>query len=343
MPVDSRPTECIDVFCHFLPAKYCQAVQAAATRPLLMLERAQRIRAMVDLQARLRVLDEFPGVRQIISLASPPTEAMAPHQSAALAALANDELAATVDAAGDRICGFAATLPLDDVPASLQEAQRAAEQLGAVGVQVFTSVLGKPLDDPVFEPLFALLDQLRLPVLLHPTRTRTTPDYVGEPCSKFDLWWAVGWPYETTLAMTRLAFSGIFDRHPHLKIVAHHAGGYLPMLAGRLGPGMQLLGTRNPPEAACHVETTLREPVLRACQRFYADTATFGSRAALECSQAFFGADRLLFASDMPFDAGGGPDYIRSTLDAIAEMDLTDLERQQILSHNARRLFRLND
>jgi len=339
----AMPEDCIDVFCHFLPLKYCEAVEAAATVPLLMFKRAQQIPAMVDLEARLRVLEEFPRYRQIISLASPPTEALVPHHCVSVAQIANDELARATKAAREKICGFVATLPLNDVNASVQEAQRAIGQLGAVGVQIFTSVLGRPLDDPEFRPLFQLMAELDLPVMLHPNRAMSVPDYPGESYSKCDLWWAIGWPYETTLALTRLALSGIFDQLPSLKIVAHHTGGYLPMLAGRLGPGMEMLGTRNPPEAASYVQTPLKEPLLKACGRFYADTASFGSQAAIECGKAFFGAERLLFATDMPFDPGKGPDYIRSTLAAIAAMDLSHEERRLLLSENAHRLFHLSD
>ena len=333
--------DCIDVFCHFLPPKYCEAVEAAATVRLTMFQRAQQIPAMVDMDARLRILQEFPKYQQLISLASPPTEVLASERSCELARVANDELTQAVDYGGERIRGFIAALPLNDVDASLLEARRAIEQLGAVGVQVFTSVLGRPLDETRFRPLFELMASFDLPVLLHPTRAMTVPDYAGEPCSKYDLWWAIGWPYETTLALIRLAFSGIFDELPNLKVIAHHVGGYLPLLSGRLGPGMAMLGTRCPPEFEKYTQTPLEEPILDACKRFYADTASFGSRSAIECGEAFFGCERLLFASDMPFDPGQGPDYIRSTLVAINAMRLTDDQRRAILSGNARRLFHL--
>ena len=338
MSIDS-----IDVFCHFLPPKYCSAAAAAATLPLVMFERAQQISVMVDLSTRLRLLENFPGYRQVISLASPPIEVLAPAKSVELARIANDEMAATVAASQGVICGFAASLPMNHLSASLEEARRAVEQLGASGVQMFTSTAGRPLDEPEFEPLFALMADLDRPILLHPMRPMSCADYAGEAFSKFDLWWAIGWPQETTLAMARLAFAGIFDRYPDLKIVTHHVGGYMPMLAGRLGPAMDLLGTRNPPGTETHATPRLQGPVLDACTRFYADTASFGSRAAIECGLAFFGAEQLLFATDMPFDPGRGPDYIRSTLQAIREMQLTDQQRQQILVGNARRLFHLKN
>ncbi len=333
--------DCIDTFCHFLPLEYCAAVEAAAVKPLVMFKRAQQISVMVDLEARLQMLEEFPHYQQIISLASPPTEVLAPQSSVALSQIANDQLARATATAQERIVGFVATLPLNDVQASLLETRRAVEKLGAVGVQIFTSVLGQPLDSPQFQPLFALLADFELPILLHPTRAMTVPDYPDEAYSKCDMWWAIGWPYQTTLALIRLALSGIFDRHPNLNIIAHHVGGYLPMLSGRLGPGMELLGTRNPPEAADYVQTPLQEPLLQACERFHADTASFGSQAAIECGKTFFGAEQLLFATDMPFDPQRGPGYIRSTLAAIQAMNLTDNERQLMLSGNARRLFHL--
>ena len=113
------------------------------------------------------------------------------------------------------------------------------------------------------------------------------------------------------------------------------------MMEGCLGPGMELLGTRTPQECADVVTTSLSEPLLDALRRFYADTASFGSRSAIECGLAFFGTDKLLFASDMPFDPEGGAGYIRETLRAIKEMELSDSARAKILHGNAERLLGL--
>jgi predicted TIM-barrel fold metal-dependent hydrolase len=164
------------------------------------------------------------------------------------------------------------------------------------------------------------------------------PDYRHEPFSKFDLWWAFGWPYETSVAMGRLVFSGLFDDLPAARIITHHAGGFVPMMEGRIESGLTLLGTRCPPGLEHAVATRLCAPPIDHFRRFYADTATFGSRAAIECGKSFFGANRLVFATDMPFDPEQGPGYIRSTLQAIAELELDSAEREQILAGNARRL-----
>lgn len=336
-------TDAIDAFCHCMPLRYVAAVRESASEIPVMFQRAQQMPVMVDLAARLRVMDEFPGYRQIISLPGPPVEVLAPGQAVKLAKVANDALAQEVDRSAGRLCGFAAALPMNDPAAACAETRRAVGELGAVAVQVYTSVVGQPLDDPRFAEVFQTAAELDCPVLLHPTRSIRVPDYPGECVSKFDLWWAIGWPYETTLAMARLALSGLFRRLPTVKVIAHHVGGYMPMLAGRLGPGMELLGTRHAPDAENPPNPAIDESPVAACRRFYADTASFGSRAAIECGLEFFGAERLLFATDMPFDPEQGPGYIRSTLAALAEAQLTKSQHEAILADNARRLFRLTE
>lgn len=104
---------------------------------------------------------------------------------------------------------------------------------------------------------------------------------------------------------------------------------------------MDALGARTPADLKEAVRTSLAERPLDAVRRFYADTASFGSRAAIECGLKFFGVEQLLFATDMPFDPEQGPGYIRETLKAIGEMDMPQADRELILCGNARRLLRL--
>jgi aminocarboxymuconate-semialdehyde decarboxylase len=258
-----------------------------------------------------------------------------------LARVGNDALADWVAKHPTRFCGFIASLPMNQPTAAQDEAHRAVKELGACGVQVYSNVAGAALDRPEYLEIFAALAELECPVWLHPIRPMTFADYADEEVSKYDIWWSLGWPYETSVAMVRLAFSGLFDRHPNLVVITHHLGGVIPLMEGRLGSGMELLGTRHPPQHANAVATDIQEPVLTALRRFYADTASFGSQAAIECGRAFFGVDHLLFGTDMPFDPEEGPGYVRETLAALKAMDLTEEERRQILSGNAERLFGL--
>ena len=336
------PRAVVDVFCHCLPPKYCERALEVCGSPPFMWERARKMKVMVNLEARLQLMDQFPGYCQIPSLASPPIEMLvSPDESPELARIANDEMAEMCRSHPDRFPSFVASLPLNHPEASMAEARRAISQLGASGVQIFTPVLGEAVDQPKFLQLFELMGELGRAVWLHPAGGMNRPDYHGEPVSRFESWWVLRWPYETSLAMYRLILTGLFDRFPDLMVITHHSGGIVPMVEGRLGPGLELLGTRTPPEYQEALAPAIRETPLQAMKRFYADTATFGSRSAIECGLNFFGIDRMLFGTDMPFDPEEGTGYIRATLAAIDEMNLSPEDQQKILSGNARRVLGL--
>ncbi len=325
-------SEAIDIFNHCLPPAYVEAANAAMNEPLLMFERAAALPGMSDLEERLGIMDGFPGYRQVLSLASPAVEAMAgPERAPALARFGNDELARWVANHPDRFPGFIASLPMNNPEAAREEARRAVGELGALGVQVYTHVNGSPLDTPEHLALFELMAELDRPVWLHPLRASTVPDYAGETVSKYDLWWAFGWPHETSVAAGRLVFASVFDTWPDLKIITHHAGGTIPMMEGRIEEGLELMGTRYPPQHAEAARTGLKEKPVEAFRRFYADTATFGSRIAIECGAAFFGEEKMMFASDFPF-AGIG-----QALQAVEGMS------DAIFGGNARRILGLED
>jgi len=322
----------IDIFCRWAPPDYGAAALKAAGRRVHMLERALAMPVMNDLDARLRLMDLFPGYRQVPCLVSSSLEALAgPEQAAELARCANDGMAAMAARHTDRFPGFFASLALNHPDAMLSEAHRAVTELGACGVQIFTNVNGAAIDTPSFMELFALMAELDRPLLLHPTLGMDTPDYAGEAYSKYELWWALGWPYETSKAMYRLVFAGVFDRWPYLKIITHHGGGLIPMVGGRLGAGLDAYGTRTPPELQEKENTPLRGEPIAAFKRFYTDTATFGSAAAVQCALEFFGPERMLFATDMPFGSEQGMAHIRSALEVVNGLPVEQAVRDAIL------------
>jgi aminocarboxymuconate-semialdehyde decarboxylase len=262
-------------------------------------------------------------------------------RSPELARLANDEMAALVARHPERFPGFVASLPMNNPDAALGEIDRAIDQLGATGVQVFSNVNGRPLDLPEHLQIFERLAQRRLPVWIHPTRADRVPDYPHEPRSKYDLWWAFGWPYETSLAMGRLVFSGIFDRHPDLVVITHHLGAMVPFCEGRIGGGLDQLGSRSDdPDDAAALKRLKKRPI-DYFRMFYGDTALFGAWHGMESGLAFFGADHVLFGTDMPFDPEKGPGFIRDTIGAMERMRASAEDKANIYAGNARRLLRL--
>lgn len=292
----------IDIFNHCLPPLYIEACRSHMSGPMVMFDRAVCMPGMSDLDERRRIVDEFEGYQQLLSLASPAPESIAgPDSSPALVHTGNDCLAEWCKKDPDHFPGFIASLPMNHPEAAMMEARRAVLELGAVGVQVYTNVNGSPLDQPEYLAVLESLSELNCPVWLHPLRSCHQPDYTGETISKFDLWWALGWPHETSLCAGRLVFSGLFDRFPDLKIITHHAGGSIPMVEGRLASGLEALGTRYAPEDVFAAETPLKQPVIEAFRRFHADTATFGSRIGIDAAVSFFGSDQMYFATDFPF------------------------------------------
>jgi predicted TIM-barrel fold metal-dependent hydrolase len=288
-------------------------------------------------------MDEFgEDYRQIVSLPAPPPEDLGdPTTSREMAALANDELAALVDAHPDRFAGWVAAVPMNDPDAAVEEAERAVG-IGALGAQIYTNVNGHPLDEERFEPFYAKMAELDRMIWVHPTRSAAWPDYKTEEKSRYEIWWVFGWPYETSAFMSRIVFSGVFERHPDIKILTHHAGAMVPFFAGRVGPGWDQLGARTPPDRRDEIEgPPLSKRPIDYFRMFYADTAVFGAAPALRCALEFFGVDRMLFASDSPFDPEKGPGYIRATIENIDSLGLSDSEREQIYEGNARKLLRV--
>ncbi len=329
----------IDVAAHILPARYFARLQQIPG--FYMSKRVKGIPCLFDLGVRFRIMDGFPEYRQVISLAIPPIDRLGPPDATpALARLANDELAALVEAHPDRFAGAWGGLPLNNPEASLRELERLAGHPAFVGAQIFSNVAGRPLDEP--RTLDAIEEALRrrMPLFLHPARSATDlPDYAGEARSRYDLWQIFGWPYETTIAMARLVFTGLFDRHPDAVIITHHLGGLVPYFAGRISGGYDQFGTRSDEAQVERLPVPLAHPPQGYFTRFYADTALFGAPHAVRCGLAYFPPERVLFGTDTPFDAEGGTRYIRETIAALDQSGLEPARRRMIDEENLRRVL----
>jgi predicted TIM-barrel fold metal-dependent hydrolase len=333
----------LDIFNHIFPKSFYDKMMEVAPNHKDMGKRVRNIPSIVDLDVRFKMMDEFGDYAQVICLPNPPIEALGdPATCAEMARVGNDGMADYVAKYPDRFPGFIASLAMNDPDAAAEEMDRAITQLKAVGVQFFSNVNGKPLDLPEFKPLFAKMAEYDLPIWIHPARGANFPDYPGEEKSKYEIWWTLGWPYETSVAMARIVFGGYFDEFPNLKIIAHHLGAMVPYFEGRLGPGWDQLGSRTSDEDLTVLLKKLKKRPLDYFKMFYADTAVFGSVAATRCGLSFYGADNVLFASDSPFDPEKGPGYIRETIKILEGLDISEADREKIFSGNAKRLLKLS-
>ena len=323
----------IDAYTHFIPEKFFAKV-VESNHPGIG-KRMRELPAIHDLNVRKKVVDQFKDYAQILSHGMPPLEALAKGQEVEeYAKLLNDGFAEICKKDPDRFPGWVAQSALGAPDLGIKEAKRAIAN-GALGVQIYTHVNGRPLDDPEFEPFFAAMNEIDKPIWLHPARTAAMTDYATETKSKYEIWWTFGWSYETAAAMARLVFSKTLDNNPNLKIIVHHFGGIVPMLEGRIGPGWDQLGARTSDEDLSLVLKRLKKrPLDYFKHSFYADTAVFGGEPATHAGLAFYDPDKIVFASDCPFDPEKGTMYARETLRIIEGIPMDKAQKEKIWHGN---------
>ncbi len=326
----------IDIYTHIFPGNFFDQMSKAAPRLENIGKRMQAVVPVHNLDERFRQMDRYGDYKQLISLPNPPLEdIMDPETGTFLAGVANDAMAEECAQNPDRFVGFAAALCMTDMDKAMEELHRSIKDLGAKGVQIFTNVNGQPLDQPGYLPLFDAMAEYDLPIWMHPARGAEMSDYRGEDRGRYEMWWCFGWPYETSVAMTRLVYSGLFDRHPELKIITHHMGGMIPFFDGRVGPGMDVLGARTTDEDLSTILPALKKPHAEYFKNFYADTAMFGATLGIECGMKFFGIGHTVFSTDFPFAPTA------ETIDAINSLELERQDLEALCSGNAERLLKL--
>jgi len=332
----------IDIFNHFMPKAIFDRLSALVPGHVA-LAAFPELPTLWDVEARLRLMDEFDGLQQVLSLANPPIEMLGPPaQTPELARIANDGLAEICRAHPDRFPAFIASMPMNNVEAAVDEAHRAIRTLGARGVQVFSNVLGKPLSAPEFRPLFRAMAEHDLPVWIHPIRGPQFSDYATERTSENEIWFTFGWPYETTACVTRLIYAGLFDELPGLKIITHHMGGMVPYYAGKIDLGFDQIFFGATDQNPVAEKAGLKKKPGEYYRMLYADTALNGSISATRCGHDFFTTGHCLFATDAPFDAEHGRMLIRETIKAVNALDLPSGDKARIFAGNARSLLRLH-
>ena len=309
-----------------------------------MVKRMSSIRMLWDIEHRVAMLREkFRDVQQVLTLGLPSPELLgdASH-SPAYARVANDGMAEMCRKWPKEFPAFVASLPMNNPRAALDEMDRAINQLGACGIQIISSVAGRPLDEADFFPIFErIANHHDRPVWMHPARPASRADYPGEPKSKYEIWQVLGWPFETSVAMARMVFSGLLEKLPKLRIITHHCGGMIPYFAGRAETLWAQLGSRSADGDEADVLKRLSKPPIEYFKMFYGDTVLGGAAAPLACGIAFFGVDKVLFASDCPFDPEGGPMFIREGIRSIEELGLPEGDKRKIYFGNAQRLLKL--
>src|SRR2546421_344128 len=246
----------IDAYTHFFPKRFFDKLIEIAGDYKDMGKRVRAIPALYDLDHRKKIVDGFKDYAQILSYPQPPIENLAksPAQIDEFVRLINDGLAELGAKERDHFPGWVAQIGLGAPDAGVREAERAIKELGALGVQIYTNVGGKPLDRPEYEPFWKKMNELGKPVWIHPARGAEMPDYRDEKKSLYEIWW------------------------------------------------------------------------------------TFGGVPATKCGMEFFGIDKVVFASDCPFDPENGTMFPRVTLQILESLNLSKADQDKVFFQNLEKI-----
>jgi aminocarboxymuconate-semialdehyde decarboxylase len=253
---------------------------------------------------------------RVLSLSTPNVYEWQGAQQVEMTRHMNDVTAALVRKHPDRFAGLG-SLPLDDIKESLKELDRITGELELCGVMIGSNVGGLPLNHAKFEPVWAKLDAMRLPVFEHPMFPANTQH------EEFEMPLRIGFVFDTTAAAARLIYSGIFERYPNFPYILAHTGGALLMVLERLDNGYRLF-----PDCRKHIS---RLPSEYATKLYYDTCSFFGP--ALRMAHELVGADHLLWGSDDPF--------IGADTAHIEKLPLPAADKAKILGGNAARLLKL--
>jgi aminocarboxymuconate-semialdehyde decarboxylase len=321
----------VDFHNHFYPPAYLDALRSGSSAVEVTIDQDGNPRIYYpgdyniavpghrDIDYREQVLKEHGVDTQVLTLTTPGTHVETPATAARFASLVNDAFAEVARTKPGRFTALA-TLPLNDVAASVKELERACTQLGFRGAMLFSNVNGTGLNEDQFLPLYEAANHLGAVLYIHPTHP------VGvEAMTDFWLMPLVGFLMDTTLAAAKIVFSGIPERFPKIRWALCHLGGAIPYLAERLDRGF---------EAFSECRANIPRKPSEYLREFYYDTVNFNP-AAIQLAIGFAGVDHILAGSDYPHQIGSIPKMI----DTIRGLDLPETDRAAIFGGNAVRLL----
>ena len=323
----------IDFHNHFFPPEYLKAIETGPSNVKVTFDDERNpilhypgdynvaVKGHRDIAYRQEVLEKMGIQKQVLTFTTPGTHIETPARAVALARLVNDAFAKIVAERGKHFTALA-TLPLNDLKASVQEFNRATHELGFAGAMLFSNVNGKALTDKEFLPLYERANERGAVLYIHPV------DPVGVE-AMLDYWLMplIGFTFDTTLAAAKIVFSGIPERFPKIRWVLGHLGGAIPYLVERLDRGFYAFED-------CRKD--ISKPPSEYLKHFYYDTVNFDV-GALKLAIDFAGVSQILAGSDYPHQIGS----IEKMKDSIAALKLSNTDTEAIYGGNAAKLLGL--
>lgn len=280
-----------------------------------------------DPEVRLSLMEKYGVDVQAVSQTTPVLLGLGDDDAMEVCRLSNQDNYALCKAYPDKfvnVCIF----HLPDMKGTMEELERAVNELDCRAVTIASNQAGRGLDSPEFFPFYEKVVDLDLPILIHGTHWECSPLMDMEHAWRF--LHVFGWDYDGTQALWRLIFGGVIDRFPFMKIVTHHLGNYFPFFVRRIETNVRGF-----------LQDKLPRDISEYYGNIYGDTAVDGTQGAFQCGYAFFGADRMMYGSDYPFGAEAGEDFIRENLAGVRALAIPEAEKKKILGENAKKMFRI--
>ena len=306
----------IDTHFHGFPGKYLDMMPQLANADI----RGKCYRRF-DHQEYLDIMDQYGVDIGVISCTAGPIEKQADKGKALdLCKAINDAFADAHAKHPKRFKSFA-RLPMLNMDDCSKELNRCFGELGMHGVMVPTNLAGKYLDEAQFKPFWDELDRTGKPIFLHPANAPCEPNW-----NKYSLHQKMLWPADSTLAISRIVYSGIFDRYPKLKLIGSHLGGMILNYLDRLNWWEGNLECKSEPE--------------EYFRKIFYDTAGPVRAPTIKCACDTVGVDQILFGVDYPHGRGGSDDqFYPMTLKAMDDLDMSKEDKEKIYYKNAKKLF----
>jgi len=285
------------------------------------------MRLYLDPQERINENKKYGVDVQVLSMPNPGPDRFGEEVAVKLCEKFNDEVSKIIEKYPENYTGFAC-IPFSSVEKAVEEVKRAIKDLGFKGIMAYNNVNGKFLDSSEFYPIYKTIESLQVPIYVHPT----IPIAAKLMGPEYNLNMIFRWPYETTIALTRIAYSGLLDMFPNIKFIFSHAGGMVSFFSARL----ELLHE-------AHTEKLtgkkLKQPI-ETIRKMYVDLAIYGYIPAAKTVLSFFTPNNVLFASDYPFGPKGGIKLLEVASEMMSKIDLPIEDKEKILEKNASSLLR---
>ena len=328
---EKSDTSIIDIHSHIIPKSYWNFLTKSKKSPKIGQKAKQHFlwysddlkysidKRMFSIEEKLEAMKKGKIKMQVLSIAMPGVDLFNAADSLPLAKAINDEIAGVVAKYPENFIGMA-TLPLQDIGEAVDELERSVKSLGLRGVELFSNVAGRTLDDETFWPLYEKMMQLDIPILIHPTKP-----LMSSVMTDYGLVGVVGFLFDTTLAILRMILAGIFEKKPQLKVILPHLGSTIPYLIGRINNQFNIN-----PECRKKISKLPSEYF----KLVYIDTAQSLYEPALLCAFALSGPEKILFGTDYPFAD------LETSRRSVASA-IPDEHKLKVFNTNARKLFKI--